>query len=209
MTEPDLLAAIGQNITARREAKEYSQRDLARLASISPGMISRIERGQIGASAASLQAIAAVLDCSVADLHVIPCDRPAPEMVTAPLLVIDGTGVRLDLQAAPIPLPAALVMEDARPAAYLMPDHSMSPTLNKDDVLIVDTAVNTLQDGAVMFVTNGSLYLVRRVQLGLRGQARLVADSADKRRYPDIPLDEADFGSLVIVGRVTSGIISL
>lgn len=61
-----LEAAVGAEIRATRHALEVTLADLARAASISPGMLSKIETGQASPSLTTLQSLAAALNVPIA-----------------------------------------------------------------------------------------------------------------------------------------------
>jgi transcriptional regulator with XRE-family HTH domain len=61
--------SIGLNIKQRREAKRWTQTELAEKSGIvTQAMISRIEKGEDNAKIDTLRGIAAALGCSVVDL---------------------------------------------------------------------------------------------------------------------------------------------
>lgn len=61
--------SIGANIKQRREAKRWTQTELAEKSGIvTQAMISRIEKGEDNAKIDTLRGIAAALGCSVVDL---------------------------------------------------------------------------------------------------------------------------------------------
>ena len=61
--------SIAENIKQRREAKRWTQAELAEKSGIvSQAMISRIEKGEDNAKIDTLRGIAAALGCSVVDL---------------------------------------------------------------------------------------------------------------------------------------------
>lgn len=61
--------SIAENIKQRREAKRWTQAELAEKSGIvSQAMISRIEKGEDNAKIETLRGIAAALGCSVVDL---------------------------------------------------------------------------------------------------------------------------------------------
>lgn len=61
--------SIAENIKQRREAKRWTQTELAEKSGIvSQAMISRIEKGEDNAKIDTLRGIAAALGCSVVDL---------------------------------------------------------------------------------------------------------------------------------------------
>lgn len=61
--------SIGANIKQRREAKRWTQAELAEKSGIvTQAMISRIEKGEDNAKIDTLRGIAAALGCSVVDL---------------------------------------------------------------------------------------------------------------------------------------------
>jgi transcriptional regulator with XRE-family HTH domain len=66
--ERRLEKALGAHIRAVRRQKDLSIADLAEAASISGGMLSKIETGQISASLGTLQSIAAALDVPISSL---------------------------------------------------------------------------------------------------------------------------------------------
>ena len=63
-----LEAAIGQSVRAFRKASGFGVVELAKLASLSSGMLSRIENGTISPSLATLQALARALQVPVTSL---------------------------------------------------------------------------------------------------------------------------------------------
>ena len=61
--------SIAENIKQRREAKRWTQAELAEKSGIvTQAMISRIEKGEDNAKIDTLRGIAAALGCSVVDL---------------------------------------------------------------------------------------------------------------------------------------------
>ena len=61
--------SIAENIKQRREAKRWTQAELAvKSGIVSQAMISRIEKGEDNAKIDTLRGIAAALGCSVVDL---------------------------------------------------------------------------------------------------------------------------------------------
>lgn len=68
IAERRLEKAIGAHIRNLRRQKDLSISDLAEAASISGGMMSKIETGQISASLGTLQAIASALGCPISSL---------------------------------------------------------------------------------------------------------------------------------------------
>jgi transcriptional regulator with XRE-family HTH domain len=61
--------SIAENIKQRREAKRWTQAELAEKSGIvTQAMISRIEKGEDNAKIETLRGIAAALGCSVVDL---------------------------------------------------------------------------------------------------------------------------------------------
>ena len=63
----EILWRIATNLTRLREARGYSQLELARRCGLTNSQISRIERGLHNASVATLEALATGLNCSEAD----------------------------------------------------------------------------------------------------------------------------------------------
>lgn len=69
-------AAVGQEIRRRREALELSQEQLGVAAKLSSATVRRVEAGR-GSTTASLEALAAALDCTVRDLFMGPSSTKA------------------------------------------------------------------------------------------------------------------------------------
>ena len=65
---------IGNNIKLIRIKKGMKQQDLARLAYITPSMLSQIERGKKPLSPQTRYNIAKALNCSVYELIFVNCD---------------------------------------------------------------------------------------------------------------------------------------
>lgn len=72
-----LAAIVGLNIAARRKAKGWTQAKMAEYYEISSDSLSRMERGFIAPRFSRLEPLAALLDCTVADLFRIPDDLQA------------------------------------------------------------------------------------------------------------------------------------
>ncbi|MDR2727276.1 MAG: helix-turn-helix domain-containing protein [Deltaproteobacteria bacterium] len=64
----DVAEVVGGNISARRKLLRYTQAELAEKLNIGPDSLSRIEKGVVAPRFQRLAAIAAALDCSIADL---------------------------------------------------------------------------------------------------------------------------------------------
>lgn len=63
-----LSAIVGANITARRKLKGWNQADFAERLGIGADSLSRIERGHVAPRFQTLEKMAALLECTVADL---------------------------------------------------------------------------------------------------------------------------------------------
>lgn len=62
------MNANGTAIRALRKAKNMPMHELAKAAGVSQGFLSRLERGEVGASASTLEALAKALDVAVSEI---------------------------------------------------------------------------------------------------------------------------------------------
>lgn len=75
----------------------------------------------------------------------------------------------------------------------------MSPTLNKEDIVIVDRTLATANTSGVYAIALGSDYVIRRVQRLFSGGLKVICDN---KNYGDEHLDNPD--ALRIIGKVVS-----
>ncbi len=68
MPKTDLSTLVGLNITSRRKFLNLTQEKLAEIVSINQVSLSRMESGDLSPKFATLENLAAALNCSVADL---------------------------------------------------------------------------------------------------------------------------------------------
>jgi transcriptional regulator with XRE-family HTH domain len=95
-TEHTLERAIGAQVRLLRRSHDLSVSDLASAASISTGMLSKIENGQISPSLATLQAIAGALGVSITNLFAAFEDRRDCSFVRAKQgVVIERRGTKV------------------------------------------------------------------------------------------------------------------
>jgi transcriptional regulator with XRE-family HTH domain len=71
----EILARLAINIKNLREARGYTQHDLARRSGLGPGYIGDVEREAVNITLANLEALADGLECSLEDLVRRPLDR--------------------------------------------------------------------------------------------------------------------------------------
>lgn len=76
---------------------------------------------------------------------------------------------------------------------------SMEPTIANNNSLLIQTKVESIQDGAIYVVRNDDTLLVKRVQRLLDGNLKLISDNPT---YDSIVLTKEDFESLNVVGQV-------
>lgn len=69
-----LAVIVGANITAKRKLRGLNQAQLAELLGIGPDSLSRIERGLTAPRFQTLEKMATVLECSVAELFLTGSD---------------------------------------------------------------------------------------------------------------------------------------
>ena len=94
MADQDVNAQIGQALRRLRRDKSLTVTELAAISEISPGMISRIENGQVSPSLTTLQALSAALNVQMmslfahtsqaADIHFVPAGRGLASKRIAP-----------------------------------------------------------------------------------------------------------------------------
>lgn len=90
-TQPQSLeAGIGSEVRRLRRALDLTLSELAEAASLSPGMLSKIENGAISPSLATLQALARALNVPIARLFAEQDEHRDCSFVKA------GTGVRIE-----------------------------------------------------------------------------------------------------------------
>ena len=85
-----LERALGVQVRARRRQLDLSVADLAGAAGISPGMMSKIENGQISPSLTTIQALAGALQTPISQLFASAEERQDCSYVPA------GQGVKID-----------------------------------------------------------------------------------------------------------------
>ncbi len=78
---------------------------------------------------------------------------------------------------------------------------SMYPTLNHEDLVLVDTSIDEVRDEALYAVVYGGLVLVKRIRLARDGSVTLSSDNKAEG-YPDEVIKPSDLGDLHIAGRV-------
>jgi len=74
---PELRWRLATNLKKLREARGYTQQELARRSGLTRNYISNIEQETVNISLANLEALAVGLDCSEEDLLRRPAGRPA------------------------------------------------------------------------------------------------------------------------------------
>lgn len=80
--------------------------------------------------------------------------------------------------------------------------HSMSPTLQDRDLVIVDASRNMLRDEEVYAVVFGDAVLIKRLMPLWDGSVRISSDNKNGN-YPDSIVPATDRRALRIVGRVS------
>ena len=79
-----------------------------------------------------------------------------------------------------------------------VPTDSMVPTINKGDIVFVDTKVNYYTgEGVYFFLLNGGAYIKRLMKLPT-GVYRAISDNSV---YPDFDISDELFDSAVIIGK--------
>ena len=81
----------------------------------------------------------------------------------------------------------------------IMGDDSMSPTVPKGDVFIVDSKSTAPVDGLIYSLNFGNTTKVRRMAMTAKGQWVIRCDNTDKMRYQDVTVEASE---LAINGRV-------
>ncbi len=95
IVSPTIEQAIGAQIRQHRKKLDITSAELAATAKISPGMVSKIENGQISSSLATLTALAAALNVPIASLFAGYDDRRDCSFVKAGQgVVIERRGTR-------------------------------------------------------------------------------------------------------------------
>src|SRR5262249_37065384 len=74
--------------------------------------------------------------------------------------------------------------------------NSMTPTLGSGDTLLIDTASSQIEDGRIYLIENADHLLLRRLQIEIGGQLRVLADNPLHREFV-VPSDQ-----LAVLGRV-------
>lgn len=78
---------------------------------------------------------------------------------------------------------------------------SMYPTLNHEDLVIVDTSIDEVRDEALYAVIYGGLVLIKRVRISRDGSVTLSSDNKAEG-YTDETIKPSDLAELHIAGRV-------
>ncbi len=80
----------------------------------------------------------------------------------------------------------------------------MAPYVSRDDVVIYDPRVNSIQSNGVYVLQVEERFLVRRVQKGVRHSVRLICDNP---LFDDEMLEESDFSASRSGGLVVAGVV--
>ena len=79
-----------------------------------------------------------------------------------------------------------------------VPTDSMVPTINKGDIVFVDTKINYYTgEGVYFFLLNGGAYIKRLMKLPT-GVYRAISDNSV---YPDFDISDELFDTAVIIGK--------
>lgn len=203
---------IAQAIAHAIKTQNKKGKDLAGEIGVSPTWISTLRKGGGGLGADKLWPLAKA--CSV-----------RPEWIATgngPMLANSDDGIRYVPYYSPqknaeeatlrsqelCPVTKKLmrgIQERSKLVAYNALDDSMSPTIAKDDVVLIDTAKNSPDSGNIYAISmpNGQLILRRFVQ-NFSGAWIIRADNLDKIRYPDEKVES--LLHLAIAGRAVSRI---
>lgn len=88
--------SLGERLRMLRAERHLSQRDLARLAKVSPNNISLIERGEISPSVATLQNLATALQVRISYFFADEAQNSVVHVKGAKRSTIDSQGVRIE-----------------------------------------------------------------------------------------------------------------
>lgn len=72
---PEILWRLSTNLRKLRQARGYTQRELARICGFSKSYISNVEQGTVNITLANLETLALGLDCAEEDLLRRPSSR--------------------------------------------------------------------------------------------------------------------------------------
>ena len=85
-----LALVVGANICARRKLKNLTQANFAELLGLGADSLSRIERGLAAPRFNTLERMAALLDCSVADLFQLHSDASSAPVLPTSIPQMEG-----------------------------------------------------------------------------------------------------------------------
>lgn len=123
----EITRMLASRLTAERKLRHWSLADLAAKAGVSRAMISRIERGEVSATAALLARLAQAFDLTLASLFAPAATRPSPLMRKAgqPLWRDPASGyVRRAVAVADEQYPVDVVEVEFPAGASVFFDHS-------------------------------------------------------------------------------------
>lgn len=89
---------------------------------------------------------------------------------------------------------------------------SMKPSINQDDIVLLDLRVNSFEQiesrNVYAFVANQELH-VKRLIKNVTGDLRIVSDNVDKTQFPDEIVKKSDLSAIQLCGQVIwrSGVI--
>ncbi len=146
----ETILPLGEKLRRLRGERNISQRDLARLAGLSPNSISLIERSETSPSVSTLQSLAAALNVRMSYffeeesprtvVHIKPGGRPA----------ISGGGVRIE------GLGAALSMQEMEPFTLTLAPHAGSG--GERQVVHAGHEFVYCLSGRIEYVIDGTVY---------------------------------------------------
>jgi transcriptional regulator with XRE-family HTH domain len=191
-----VTVALGDTIRELREARDMSQRELARRAGVNQPVLSRIESGEtLNPRYETLRDIAEALNVPLTTLT----GRPAPARGSAgqsPLLLVpivrrpahagedwtwEGTGQTVTVDEA--------AARGRNLIAITVEGRCMEPYLMDGDLVLVDLHDKALRDRTIVVLSTNSQTHVRWARLTRPGQPEFVDNNGARLLAPEITLE--------------------
>lgn len=168
------------NLKRLRKEQGLTVTELARRLSVSQANLTKIENSQISLKPDLAQKIADVLNVSPQTL--LP---QSAQSHPAGLELINPEVLNLPNHTA---LPVLTEQTSESLSIYIMPDDTMSPTLSKHDLVIVDTSCLSPKENGVYLIKTENKYELVRLQHIENNQIKVIFDN---KNYPNYDISSS------------------
>ena len=176
------------NIKNIRKSQNMSVTELAKALNMSQSNLTKIENNQLELKHDTAQKIADILNVSISALHSSPNTTGA--------IIINPEIFNLPPLSAINFLPPN-IYNTSTIKAYIAIDDTMSPTINKHSIVLIDSNKKELKNGIFLIKTNNTLQ-INRIQTTLQASVLL---HFDNKSYSSTQIDCDKFS---IIGEIVS-----